>query len=188
MKRFIAAASLVLLSSCADLKSNVRGSFACGAPQGTCAPTMWIDDGALAKIARDGNAAAPKGTGLVDAAVLPAADAHVYPAHQAHIVFPGYTDAKGQRHDPGGVYVMLNYARFEDTSVTGGADLRIGAAPFVPMKTNLIAAASAANDAAEPQLPAPTPRLSLPALPAGSAGSATNPLPGQTFPSSSVQN
>jgi hypothetical protein len=86
MNRFVAFVVLMLLSSCADLKTNVSGSFACGAPQGTCAPTMSIDDGALAKIARDGNAEAPKGTAFAEPVPSRTSDTHAYPARQAHIV------------------------------------------------------------------------------------------------------
>lgn len=143
MNRFIVIAGLALLAGCADLSSHVSGSFACGAPQGTCAPTMAIDDGALAKIVHGEDVPAPRKSSSVSGS-LPAAEAHAYPTRQAHIVFPGYTDAKGQRHDPVGVYVALNDARFVDTGVSGGDMPAIG---FVPTRTNLLTAASAQNDA-----------------------------------------
>ena len=40
------AAPLLLASGCASLGGNVKGSFACRAPEGTCAPTSAIDAGA----------------------------------------------------------------------------------------------------------------------------------------------
>ncbi|MXO91048.1 hypothetical protein [Pontixanthobacter aquaemixtae] len=40
------AAPLVLASACTSFGSNVSGSFACRAPDGTCAPTSAIDAGA----------------------------------------------------------------------------------------------------------------------------------------------
>lgn len=179
MNRYIAIAGLALLAGCADLSSHVSGSFACGAPQGTCAPTMAIDDGALAKIVHgeDAPAPTPRKSGSVSAR-LPEAETHAFPTRQAHIVFPGYTDAKGQRHDPVGVYVALNDAHFVDTGVSGGGDSP--AAGFVPTRTNLLTAASAQNDAddlaervaAQPKVPEPKPEA-----------------PGvKSFPASTVQN
>ena len=179
MNRYIAIAGLALLAGCADLSSHVSGSFACGAPQGTCAPTMAIDDGALAKIVngKDTPAPTPRKTGSV-AVPLPAAEAHPYPVRQAHIVFPGYIDVKGQRHDPVGVYVALNDARFVDTGVSGGGETP--AVGFMPTRTNLLAAVSAQNDAddlaervpAQPRVPEPKPE----------------PTSAKSFPASTVQN
>ena len=42
----VLAAPLLLASGCASLGGNVKGSFACRAPEGTCAPTSAIDAGA----------------------------------------------------------------------------------------------------------------------------------------------
>lgn len=43
--------ALMLAPGCAMLRDNVKGSFACKAPDGTCAPSSVIDDAALAAIA-----------------------------------------------------------------------------------------------------------------------------------------
>ncbi len=45
LRAVVLAAPLLLASGCASLGGNVKGSFACRAPQGTCAPTSTIDAG-----------------------------------------------------------------------------------------------------------------------------------------------
>ena len=164
MSRLIAITSLVLLSGCAGVSSHVSGTFACGAPQGTCAPTISIDDRALANIAGHGNNDAPKGAGSgagsFGAIATATYDSSKYPARQARIVFPAYIDEKGRRHDPAGIYVTLNDARFADAASSGGtsattpASVQNSAIGFVPSKTNLVAAASAQDDAVDPVPPA----------------------------------
>lgn len=49
------AAPLVLTSACTSFASNVNGSFACRAPDGTCAPTSAIDAGATGIDRADAN-------------------------------------------------------------------------------------------------------------------------------------
>ena len=46
LRAVVLAAPLLLASGCASLGGNVKGSFACRAPEGTCAPTSAIDAGA----------------------------------------------------------------------------------------------------------------------------------------------
>src|SRR3546814_19544854 len=46
LRAMVLAAPLLLASGCASLGGNVKGSFACRAPEGTCAPTSAIDAGA----------------------------------------------------------------------------------------------------------------------------------------------
>ena len=46
LRAAVLAAPLFLASGCASLGGNVKGSFACRAPEGTCAPTSAIDAGA----------------------------------------------------------------------------------------------------------------------------------------------
>ena len=165
----LSASLLAALSGCASVNSNVKGSFACGAPQGTCAPTTTIDDTALQTIARDGNAKAPsrepasREPGGVEPLAVVASANSPYPARTARIVFPGYTDDKGRRHDPMAVYVTLNDARGpagsqESSPESPGARAVAGAgdgAPTVglqdrhalaPTSTNLVTAASIADD------------------------------------------
>lgn len=58
-----AAVAAVSLSGCTFLNPNVKGSFNCRAPNGTCSPTTSIDDRALAEIASGApGAAQPVGT------------------------------------------------------------------------------------------------------------------------------
>jgi conjugal transfer pilus assembly protein TraV len=49
----LAAVGVLVLSSvagCSMFHSNIKGGFACSAPDGSCAPTTIIDDGALRAI------------------------------------------------------------------------------------------------------------------------------------------
>lgn len=58
-----AAVAAASLSGCTFLNPNVKGSFNCRAPNGTCSPTTSIDDRALAEIASGApGAAQPVGT------------------------------------------------------------------------------------------------------------------------------
>lgn len=60
---FAIAAAAASLSGCTFLNPNVKGSFNCRAPNGTCSPTTSIDDRALADIASGApGAAQPIGT------------------------------------------------------------------------------------------------------------------------------
>lgn len=54
-------AATVSLGACATLGGNIKGDFACRAPDGMCAPTTTIDDAALAMISGDGASAPPAG-------------------------------------------------------------------------------------------------------------------------------
>ena len=186
----LGASLLVALSGCASVNSNVKGSFACGAPRGTCAPTTTIDDTALQTIARDGNAKAPsrepasREPGGVEPLAAVVSASSPYPARTARIVFPGYTDDKGRRHDPMAVYVTLNDARGlagsqasspESPGANGVAGAVAGAgAPtlglqdrhaLAPTSTNLVTAASIADD--RPDEAAQTVMVSPPAAVAG---------------------
>ena len=87
LRAVVLAAPLLLASGCASLGGNVKGSFACRAPEGTCAPTSSIDAGA---------------TGIEKADTV---DAHrtVPPTGEAvrrlQVVLTPYRDAAGRDHE-----------------------------------------------------------------------------------------
>lgn len=95
LRAMVLAAPLLLASGCASLGGNVKGSFACRAPEGTCAPTSAIDAGA---------------TGIEKADTV---DAHrtVTPTGEAVrrllVVLTGYRDAAGRDHEARVVHLTL---------------------------------------------------------------------------------
>ena len=86
-------AMLLTASGCATLGGNVKGSFACRAPEGTCAPTSQIDQAAIAS------------TGLESGAATAAP--HREGARTLRIVIAGYRDAEGRSHEPRVVHAVL---------------------------------------------------------------------------------
>lgn len=118
--RAFAVAGMLLLSGCAMLRDNVKGSFACQAPQGTCAPSSTIDDAALQAIASED--AGPPSGGMIDRG---RAEASSRPASKARwaartqigaphgsrvlrIVLPAHVDRYGQLHEAAAVQVPLS--------------------------------------------------------------------------------
>lgn len=120
-----------LLAGCAILHDNVKGSFACKAPDGTCAPSSVIDDAAIAAIREDPAGAAdpsdvpgtdsrrgamtnrgashprtPLAATLTRANTLPGASR---PGTRVlRVVFPAYVDREGQLHETAGVKLSLD--------------------------------------------------------------------------------
>ncbi|WP_156451931.1 hypothetical protein [Novosphingobium sp. CCH12-A3] len=120
------AIAMVLLSSCAMLRDNVKGSFACQAPQGSCAPSSIIDDAALQAIASEDTTMIrggmiDRGPGGRASAEVPAGTASkvrrtagVQPAPRPQtsrvlrIVFPAHVDRYGRLHEAAAVQVALS--------------------------------------------------------------------------------
>lgn len=113
--------SLLALSGCASLGSNVRGSFSCAAPDGICAPSSTIDDRALALISADasegdtlpmGNQRQPmRGRSnraeAIQPARLAAADAGRTQEKVLRIVFQPYIDERGRLHEASAVHAVV---------------------------------------------------------------------------------
>jgi conjugal transfer pilus assembly protein TraV len=89
----LVCATLFAASGCATLGGNVQGSFACRAPEGTCAPTSQIDQAATA------------GAGIESP--QPAAAGPREGTRRLRIVIAGHRDAEGRSHDPRIVHVVL---------------------------------------------------------------------------------
>lgn len=110
---FTLAVACLPLAGCMSLSGNIKGSFSCSAPGGTCAPSSVIDDRALAMI-----------SGAAD--VLPAGPAA--PARQngdalriagtgpvtrtkqkvLKIVFPAHVDAQGRYHETAAIRTVVD--------------------------------------------------------------------------------
>ena len=111
LKAILAACFLCLgLGGCTTLGTNVNAKFRCDAPEGVCAPSMVIDDSALARIEEtssqdllnpagpfrmDDGIEAPVHSPALGAEALIAQAA---PSYELAVVFPGYTDASGTVH------------------------------------------------------------------------------------------
>lgn len=122
------AVTALSLSGCASLQSNVRGNFACGAAEGTCAPTLTIDDAVLGTIGAAGGASAiSRNEGG--------------PGRKARIVFPAYTDAQGRFHSETAIYATLN------DGLAGNERLAV-VTPNAPYRPNLVELAQSGEPAA----------------------------------------
>jgi conjugal transfer pilus assembly protein TraV len=89
----LACTAFLVASGCATLGGNVNGSFACRAPEGTCAPTSQIDQAAIAGASLETRQPVVAG----------------YPegARRLRIVIAGYRDAEGRSHEPRVVHAVL---------------------------------------------------------------------------------
>lgn len=100
------------LAGCTTMGGNVKGSFACSAPAGVCAPTSRIDDQALAMIG--GADASPSGLINPDVQAAPA----IIPASAGsrltrstekvlRIVFPAHVDRLGYYREASAVHAVV---------------------------------------------------------------------------------
>src|SRR3546814_13468031 len=98
LRAMVLAAPLLLASGCASLGGNVKGSFACRAPEGTCAPTSAIDAGATGIEKAD--------TSGAHRTVIPTGEA----VRRLQIVLTGYRDEAGRGHEARVVHLKLGSA------------------------------------------------------------------------------
>lgn len=103
----------VSLSGCMSLGGNVKGDFACRAPDGICAPSGNIDDRALAMISGE------EGDRMIAPAgpyVEPPAEGRGYQKASSpvrtrervlRIVFPAQIDASGRLHEQSAVHAVV---------------------------------------------------------------------------------
>lgn len=107
--------ALGLLGGCSLLNGNVKGSFSCRAPDGTCSPTSRIDDAAVALIA--GDQAAPiaqpvGGSRLASSGGQGVRRAVSTPQRRTgekvlRIMFPAYIDDRGRLHEASAVHAVV---------------------------------------------------------------------------------
>lgn len=172
------------------LGSNIKGSFSCNAPGGTCAPSTVIDDQALSVI-QNARPMTPAGPYFQPSARRPAPVAALAPAGRGRlaaaseglvhrerrvlkVVFPSYVDGAGNLHEPrivhtvadeGGWMQLSSGAPNAGDQVTGRGD----AAAAIPAS---LAATTPApipemNDTAQEFRDAPTQALAAPQVQGG---------------------
>lgn len=113
------------LAACTSLfGGNIKGSFACSAPNGTCAPSTVIDDQALSVIqnARPMTPAgpymrSPTAARPTTAAYVPTGTGRITPAQGGmvhrerrvlRVVFPSFVDGGGNLHEPRIVHAVVD--------------------------------------------------------------------------------
>ena len=120
----VALASGTALTGCTTMGGNIKGSFACSAPEGVCAPSSTIDDRALAMISGDagdtmiqpaGPVQAPRteGRGFQTAALTNPARTH---ERVLRIVFPAQIDAAGRLHEQTAVHAVVEQGDWQQAA------------------------------------------------------------------------
>lgn len=124
----VGLAFICTVSGCSMFHSNIRGGFACTAPDGSCAPTTVIDDAAIRSIQENPSSgdlalstATANSTGAVPNVLVPgdqvAKDAHLAASlggRALRVVFPAHAGAGGQI-----VPKRIAYARVDLTDWDG---------------------------------------------------------------------
>lgn len=175
------------LSGCMSLGGNVKGDFACRAPDGICAPSGTIDDRALALISGE------EGDRMIAPAgpyVEPPAEGRGYQKASSpvrtrervlRIVFPAQIDASGRLHEQSAVHAVVERGEWaealagnavaqtpDEVSASAGRDTLLAAVERAepPMIETL---------AVDPDLP--TPEAVSMARAAGNGGEVQSPDP-----------
>jgi conjugal transfer pilus assembly protein TraV len=115
----LALITLSLLGGCATLLGgNVKGSFACSAPGGTCAPTQVIDDGALGSTASDPATPVSSGDPALGGSFQRTALGAQAPLRTGErvlrIVFPPRVDRAGRYREAYAVHAVVNRSAWAD--------------------------------------------------------------------------
>lgn len=115
----LALFTLSLLGGCATLLGgNVKGSFACSAPGGTCAPTQVIDDGALGSTANDPATPVSSGDPATGGSFQRTAVGAQAPLRTGErvlrIVFPPRIDRAGRYREAYAVHAVVNRSAWAD--------------------------------------------------------------------------
>lgn len=170
--------SIAILSSCVGLGGNIKGNFACQAPDGICAPSAVIDDRALALISDDPSIppASESSTGRSDrdkAAHQAARIAAPPPAKPAigpvrgtpgrsservlRILFPSHIDAQGRLHESSAVHAVVSQGEWLTWTDRSGAPFRnaVSAAPAMPSLAEELASKEVGPTDVDPDLPDP---------------------------------
>ncbi len=110
---FTLAVACLPLAGCMSLSGNIKGSFSCSAPGGTCAPSSMIDDRALALISGGADVvpAGPAAHTRQSGHALRVANAGpVTRTNQKilKIVFPAHVDAHGRYHETAAIRTVVD--------------------------------------------------------------------------------
>jgi conjugal transfer pilus assembly protein TraV len=190
-------APALLLAGCSTFGTNIKGSFSCGAPGGSCAPSSVIDDQAIASIQqrKENESAASAGPYELDdgdgpkthvasddgprrrGQSLPHANGRVL-----RVVFPAYVDRLGQLHEKSAVQAEVDVPQLQladagpgERTIEGPDAGLFGAAESAPELLALSAASSAQ---------APTALAAAPKIAGATSGSAKS---GASKPSTTVK-
>lgn len=128
------------LGGCTTLGGNVKGSFACRAPDGICAPTSTIDDAALAMIAGEPVGTTPAGpyvpaTEASPRTTLTSAQPLRTGEKVLRIVFPAHIDGAGRFRETTAVHAV----------VERGAWMTAGSTAVVSTRTSALGADTGAT-------------------------------------------
>ena len=111
------------MSGCASFGGNVKGTFACAAPEmGSCAPSSVIDDRALAMIVGEAgdsqiSPAGPYPTSSPEARSYQAAAKPSRTGEKVlRIVFPSHIDPEGRLHDQMSVHAVVDRGDWQSAS------------------------------------------------------------------------
>lgn len=188
----LAFAGATALSGCMTMGGNIKGSFACGAPDvGSCAPTSVIDDRALLMIAGDGGdlpvtPAGPYRQPETERAA-PRAVASANPTRTGEkvlrVVFPSHIDAEGRLYERSVIHAVVDRGDWQSAS----------AADAVASSPSEIAAAAgtgtllAAVELGDPPIDMVDPNMPDPAAIAAARSRASNPHPADQDPIGTIR-
>lgn len=112
MKRALLLGLLLATTGCTTLGGNIKGSFSCRAPGGTCAPMGMIDSSAVSALGADAtaigtmpNPAAPSGSFTL--AGYPGAEPGRSSDRVLKVVFPAHADASGIYREEAVAHVVV---------------------------------------------------------------------------------
>lgn len=112
MNRTLLLGLLLATTGCTTLGGNIKGSFSCRAPGGTCAPMGMIDSSAVSALGADAtaigtmpNAAAPSGAFTL--AGYPGAEPGRSSDRVLKVVFPAHADASGIYREEAVAHVVV---------------------------------------------------------------------------------
>lgn len=175
------------LSGCMSLGGNVKGDFACRAPDGICAPSGTIDDRALAMISGE------EGDRLITPAgpyVEPPAEGRGYQKASSpvrtrervlRIVFPAQIDASGRLHEQSAIHAVVERGEWAEALAGNAVAQTPDEVAASAGRDTLLAAVERAEPpmietlAVDPDLP--TPEAVAMARAAGNGGEVQSPDP-----------
>lgn len=175
------------LSGCMSLGGNVKGDFACRAPDGICAPSGNIDDRALAMISGE------EGDRMIAPAgpyVQPPAEGRGYQKASSpvrtrervlRIVFPAQIDASGRLHEQSAVHAVVERGEWAEALAGNAVAQTPDEVAASAGRDTLLAAVERAEPpmietlAVDPDLP--TPEAVAMARAAGNGGEVQSPDP-----------
>lgn len=161
---------LAALPGCVGLGGNVKGSFACRAPDGICAPSAVIDDRALAMMSGDpsfsagsdvsapavGQNAAIRSASTQAVRGPVAADARRTGDRVMRIVFPAYIDEQGRLHEASAIHAVVAPGEWQAIAAEASpARNALAAAPQMQEHANASRTGDPSEPEVDPHLPGP---------------------------------